>query len=68
MQSYNFDDLEVAEAMFWYSNVIENYNALCKANEEDEISVAQWIWDYRLKDFNKFCIDNYGFCIKECQV
>lgn len=65
MEVYSIEDAEVAEAMWWYTGIKENYEAFCHANEIEEISIAQWIYDTRLNDFNAYCKIHYRFSIKE---
>lgn len=61
-----FDD-NVSEALFRFVGIHKNYSDFCKANEFQDLSIAEWVYNSRLVEFNQFCIDNYEFTIKECQ-
>ncbi len=58
-------DQDVAEAMLRYTGIDENFEAFCRANEEDELSVLEWIYKFRLEKFDDYCRENYNFTIKE---
>lgn len=55
-------DDSVAEALFRYAN--SNYQAFISESNGD-LTLAEWVYNFRLKEFNDFCRSKYDFEIKE---
>lgn len=67
MPIYSLNDLCVGEALFHFVGIHENYQKFCKANETEEMSIAEWVYNFCLEEFNQYCISTYSFAIRECQ-
>lgn len=60
------DTENVAEAMFYFVDSEESlYEEFCSAALND-YSIAEWVVEFHLSDFDSFCKSKYGFALVEC--
>lgn len=67
IESISLTDPKAAEAMFRYTSDHDNFMAFEAERIPHDLSMAEWIYNYRLESFNEFCISEYGFQILETE-
>ena len=51
---------DAAEALLLYVGQNEIFEDFCVKNQIDEISILEYVVNYRLEDFKKWCLSEYG--------
>lgn len=63
-KSYSFYDVGLAEAMYHFVSIPEEYDKFVTANIEDDVSIAEYCLR-RFKDFRTYCEKTFGFTVYE---
>ena len=64
MEKYSFYDLGLAEAMYYFVSIPEEYEKFEKSNIDDEVSIAEYC-SRRITAFRKYCEEKFGFSVYE---
>lgn len=66
MLTYSIFDDDVSEAILRFVGIPDNFQNFCESQITDDYSLAEWVYNFCLLEFNQFCIANYSFSIREC--
>ena len=63
MKAYSIFDWNVAEPMYRFVSQEKIYSDFEKKSITEDLAIIDYVYTYKRKEFNAYCIKNYGFSV-----
>lgn len=67
MKSYYFDDWNVAEMIYNFCSDDRIYSDLQKHCQSEDLSLSEYVYQYRFKEFQRWALKRYSVYIQPCR-